>query len=104
MALFQLSYTINCFYSNRSVNFAGASSSQAQSQSMAPPQAPAKPPPPMFVPVPPRTQRVLHSEAYLKYVCYILPLLPLKKKKKTLRWSHHFKTNSETIEILKGCK
>ncbi|KAK7103043.1 hypothetical protein V1264_021173 [Littorina saxatilis] len=29
---------------------------------------PPRPPSPMFVSVPPRTQRLLHSEAYLKYI------------------------------------
>ncbi|KAL8620376.1 hypothetical protein ACOMHN_013001 [Nucella lapillus] len=36
-------------------------------QSMAPP-APHPPASPMFVTVPPRTQRLLHSEAYIKYI------------------------------------
>ncbi|XP_025107181.1 protein polybromo-1-like isoform X2 [Pomacea canaliculata] len=36
-------------------------------QGMVPPQPP-RPPSPMFVTVPPRTQRLLHSEAYLKYI------------------------------------
>ncbi|KAL3851884.1 hypothetical protein ACJMK2_015582 [Sinanodonta woodiana] len=37
-------------------------------QQMAPPPPPPRPPSPMFVSVPPRTQRLLHSEAYLKYI------------------------------------
>ncbi|KAH3817104.1 hypothetical protein DPMN_118633 [Dreissena polymorpha] len=37
-------------------------------QQMAPPPPPPRPPSPMFVTVPPRTQRLLHSEAYLKYI------------------------------------
>jgi len=32
------------------------------------PAAPPRPPSPVFVSVPPRTQRVLHSEAYLRYI------------------------------------
>ncbi|XP_069101022.1 protein polybromo-1-like isoform X18 [Argopecten irradians] len=35
---------------------------------MAPPPPPPRPPSPMFVSVPPRTQRLLHSEAYLRYI------------------------------------
>ncbi|XP_060582219.1 protein polybromo-1-like [Ruditapes philippinarum] len=35
---------------------------------MAPPPPPPRPASPMFVTVPPRTQRLLHSEAYLKYI------------------------------------
>ncbi|KAK3103095.1 hypothetical protein FSP39_016403 [Pinctada imbricata] len=37
-------------------------------QQMAPPPPPPRPPSPMFVSVPPRTQRLLHSEAYLRYI------------------------------------
>ncbi|XP_062616162.1 protein polybromo-1-like [Saccostrea cucullata] len=33
-----------------------------------PPPPPPRPPSPMFVSVPPRTQRLLHSEAYLRYI------------------------------------
>ncbi|XP_064605183.1 protein polybromo-1-like isoform X2 [Liolophura sinensis] len=33
-----------------------------------PPPAPPRPPSPMFVSVPPRTQRLLHSEAYIRYI------------------------------------
>ncbi|CAE1320778.1 PBRM1 [Acanthosepion pharaonis] len=36
-------------------------------QHMAPPPQP-RPPSPMFVSVPPRTQRLLHSEAYIRYI------------------------------------
>ncbi|XP_078341267.1 protein polybromo-1-like isoform X4 [Crassostrea virginica] len=42
-----------------------------QGQQMAPPPQPPpppRPPSPMFVSVPPRTQRLLHSEAYLRYM------------------------------------
>eukprot|EP00105_Crassostrea_gigas_P034204 XP_019918352.1 PREDICTED: protein polybromo-1-like isoform X16 [Crassostrea gigas] len=42
-----------------------------QGQQMAPPPPPPpppRPPSPMFVSVPPRTQRLLHSEAYLRYI------------------------------------
>lgn len=39
-----------------------------QGQSMAPPPPPPRPPSPMFVTVPPKTQRLLHSEAYLRYI------------------------------------
>lgn len=48
-----------------------AGSSGGSSQQMAPPVAPARPPSPMFVSVPPRTQRVLHSEAYLRWVIHL---------------------------------
>ncbi|XP_053378046.1 protein polybromo-1-like isoform X6 [Mercenaria mercenaria] len=41
---------------------------QQQQQQMAPPPPPPRPASPMFVTVPPRTQRLLHSEAYLKYI------------------------------------
>ena len=37
-------------------------------QAMVPPPVPARPPSPIFVPVPPRQQKLLHSEAYLKWV------------------------------------
>ncbi|XP_041350352.1 protein polybromo-1-like isoform X3 [Gigantopelta aegis] len=40
----------------------------ANSQQMVPPPPPPRPPSPMFVSVPPRTQRLLHSEAYLRYI------------------------------------
>ncbi|XP_021376482.1 protein polybromo-1-like isoform X22 [Mizuhopecten yessoensis] len=39
-----------------------------QGPHMAPPPPPPRPPSPMFVSVPPRTQRLLHSEAYLRYI------------------------------------
>ncbi|KAL5013533.1 hypothetical protein ScPMuIL_007803 [Solemya velum] len=39
---------------------------------IAPPQPP-RPPSPMFVSVPPRTQRLLHSEAYLRYIEGLTP-------------------------------
>ncbi|XP_038061798.1 protein polybromo-1-like isoform X2 [Patiria miniata] len=38
---------------------------QSQGSSM---QQPMVPPPPLFVPPPPRTQRLLHSEAYIRYI------------------------------------
>ncbi|XP_046573937.1 protein polybromo-1-like isoform X7 [Haliotis rubra] len=37
-------------------------------QQMVPPPPPPRPPSPVFVSVPPRTQRLLHSEAYLRYI------------------------------------
>ncbi|XP_060077501.1 protein polybromo-1-like isoform X5 [Ylistrum balloti] len=49
----------------------GAQSQQytpMQGPQMAPPPPPPRPPSPMFVSVPPRTQRLLHSEAYLRYI------------------------------------
>ncbi|XP_076447907.1 protein polybromo-1-like isoform X4 [Babylonia areolata] len=55
---------------SHSLGVAGASPQGAgvlTGQSMAPP-APHRPPSPMFVTVPPRTQRLLHSEAYIKYI------------------------------------
>ncbi|XP_021376480.1 protein polybromo-1-like isoform X20 [Mizuhopecten yessoensis] len=42
--------------------------SMGQGPHMAPPPPPPRPPSPMFVSVPPRTQRLLHSEAYLRYI------------------------------------
>lgn len=36
-----------------------------------PPPPPPRPPSPMFVSVPPRTQRLLHSEAYLRWVMIV---------------------------------
>ncbi|XP_033746616.1 protein polybromo-1-like isoform X8 [Pecten maximus] len=42
--------------------------SMGQGPQMAPPPPPPRPPSPMFVSVPPRTQRLLHSEAYLRYI------------------------------------
>ena len=51
-------YTYERFHLNDILVFEG------QGQNMGPP---ARPPSPMFVSVPPRTQRLLHSEAYLRY-------------------------------------
>ncbi|KAK7457993.1 hypothetical protein BaRGS_00039138 [Batillaria attramentaria] len=45
----------------------GHAAMPGQGQPMVPPPPP-RPPSPMFVSVPPRTQRLLHSEAYLKYI------------------------------------
>ena len=40
---------------------------------------PPKPAEPMFVSVPPRTQRLLHSDAYLRYISYRSIILNITK-------------------------
>nr|XP_054751063.1 protein polybromo-1-like isoform X1 [Lytechinus pictus] len=63
-------------------------------QSMAAQYPPMAPPQPMFVPAPPKTQRLLHSEAYIKYI------EGLNNRTDTISdWKHSLCATKETVPL-----
>ncbi|XP_064633737.1 protein polybromo-1-like isoform X4 [Lineus longissimus] len=71
----------------------------ANQQTMAPPMPPPRPPSPMFVAVPPRTQRLLHSEAYLRYIEGLH-----SDSNKVTEWDKHLAATQENTPLQQSGK
>ncbi|CAL8069132.1 unnamed protein product [Orchesella dallaii] len=80
---------------NKAAESAAPSSSAAAAQpTVQAPSRPAPPPEPLFVAVPPRPQKLLHSEAYIRYI----ESLHAKKRKMT-DWEKTLKATKETTKV-----